>query len=79
MSADIMTKELLLQCLNEAQGRVDDKGYPLEVRIRSRITVNDCIIRAEHEGWNIDYAGNGRWKLAKTPGRKKQLRKESGQ
>ena len=29
--------------------------FPLDVRIRSRTTVNDCVIRADKEGWPIEY------------------------
>lgn len=56
-----MTKEMLLQIINEAQARVDDKAYPLDVRIRSKITVNDCVFRAHNEGWSLEYLGGGKW------------------
>jgi hypothetical protein len=50
-----MTKEMFLRILNEAQARVDNDSLPLDVRIRSRTTVNDCVIRADKEGWPIEY------------------------
>ncbi|CAM7388930.1 hypothetical protein FT725_07535 [Escherichia coli] len=50
-----MTKEMFLRILNEAQARVDNDSLPLDVRIRSRTTVNDCDIRADKEGWPIEY------------------------
>ena len=48
-----MTKEMFLRILNEAQARVDNDSLPLDVRIRT--TVNDCVIRADKEGWPIEY------------------------
>ncbi len=45
-----MTKRDVLRILNEAQARVDNDSLPLDVRIRSRTTVNDCVIRADKEG-----------------------------
>ncbi|EEK6275803.1 hypothetical protein PU06_20190 [Escherichia coli] len=50
-----MTKEMFLRILNEAQARVDNDSLPLDVRIRSRTTVNDCVIRADKEGGPIEY------------------------
>ncbi|EGQ4679803.1 hypothetical protein KNY83_004046 [Salmonella enterica subsp. enterica serovar Mbandaka] len=50
-----MTKEMFLCILNEAQARVDNDSLPLDVRIRSRTTVNDCVIQADKEGWPIVY------------------------
>ncbi|HAF2511949.1 TPA: hypothetical protein G8368_004540 [Salmonella enterica] len=50
-----MTKEMFLRILNEAQARVDNDSLPLDVRIRSRTTVNDCVIRADKEGLPIEY------------------------
>lgn len=50
-----MTKEMFLRILNEAQARVDNDSLPLDVRIRSRTTVNDYVIRADKEGWPIEY------------------------
>lgn len=48
-----MTKEMLLQIINEAQARIDDKTLPMEARINSRETVSLCEARAEAEGWEI--------------------------
>lgn len=50
-----MTKEMFLRILNEAQARVDNDSLPLDVRIRSRTTVNDCVIRADKERWPTQY------------------------
>ncbi|BDO05863.1 hypothetical protein [Klebsiella quasipneumoniae] len=50
-----MTKEMFLRILNEAQARVDNDSLPLDVRIRSRTTVNDCVIRADKEGSVAEY------------------------
>lgn len=58
-----MTKAMLIQIINEAQQRADNKSFPLDVRIRSRVTVNDCIVRADKEGWPLVYAGNGKWTM----------------
>lgn len=48
-----MTEEMLRKCMREAWQRVQDKTLPLDVRIRSRVTYNDCIVRAAKEGWNV--------------------------
>jgi hypothetical protein len=58
-----MNKEMLLQIINDAQLRADSKSLPLEVRIRSRVTVNDCIVSADKEGWPLVYKGKGRWAM----------------
>lgn len=59
----IMTKEMLIQIINEAQRRADSKSLPLDARVRSRVTVNDCICRADKEGWSLIYSGKGRWMM----------------
>lgn len=58
-----MTKKLLLQIINEAQQRVSQKTLPLEARVNSRVTVNDCIVRADKEGWDIYETRHGIWKV----------------
>lgn len=49
----MMTEKMLRQCMKEAWERVQNKSLPLDVRIRSRVTYNDCLIRAEFEGWDV--------------------------
>lgn len=56
-----MTKEMLIQIINEAQQRADKKSFPLHVRLRSRVTVNDCIVRADKEGWPLILSRCGLW------------------
>lgn len=58
-----MTKEMLIQIINEAQKLADNKSLPLDARVRSRVTVNDCICRADKEGWPLVYGGKGRWMM----------------
>ncbi|WP_237767068.1 hypothetical protein, partial [Enterobacter hormaechei] len=53
--SSIYSTKPFLRILNEAQARVDNDSLPLDVRIRSRTTVNDCVIRADKEGWPIEY------------------------
>lgn len=53
-----MDQELLLQIINEAQCRVNDKSLPLDCRVSARLTVNCCVIRADAEGWNLTNEGN---------------------
>lgn len=48
-----MTEELLRQCMRGAWARATDKTLPLDARIRSRVTYNDLIARAEKEGWDV--------------------------
>mgnify|MGYP000905928127 CR=1 FL=1 len=48
-----MTYEILRQCMREAKERYQDKTLPLDVRIRSRVTYNELLIRADKEGWDV--------------------------
>ncbi len=58
----MMTLELLLQMLNEAQARVNDKNWPTDVRLRSNETVGLCLTRAKLEGWELESV-NGIWMM----------------
>lgn len=48
-----MTEQMLRQAMIEAWQRATDKNLPLEVRVRSRVTYNDLLIRADAEGWDV--------------------------
>ncbi|HHD7492611.1 TPA: hypothetical protein ACOVJJ_001243 [Klebsiella oxytoca] len=62
----MMTIGMLLQIINEAQARIDDRSLPMKVRINSRETVSLCETRAEIEGWKIDRnRATGVWGLIK--------------
>ncbi len=62
----MMTIEMLLQIINEAQARIEDKSLPMIVRINSRETISLCETRAEAEGWKIDRnRASGMWGLIK--------------
>ena len=59
-----MTIEMLLQIINEAQARIDDKSLPMIARINSRETVGLCETRAQAEGWkNERNCASGVWGL----------------
>lgn len=45
-----MTKEMLLQCLIEAEARKRDDTLPMDVRIRSTETFSLLLRRADNEG-----------------------------
>ncbi|NIF20608.1 hypothetical protein F3J40_03110 [Pantoea sp. Acro-835] len=67
-----MTKEFLIQIINEAQQRARQESLPLDARVNSRVTVNDCIVRADKEGWDIYETREGVWKLREQDGKLKK-------
>lgn len=48
-----MDKQTLIQTINDAQWRADNRKLPLEMRIHSYETISLCLMWATANGWTL--------------------------